>query len=161
MGSNQEWGDCDPLERLEHGVNAMANQQRWESANRLSLLWVHALVGVAAGFFMMTNGTATSFEVWLGQGEARIATGVTAMAGGVVLGFGLMHRPRNIQAESLGLSILLVWDLAMSAGFLVNLINPPHGAPAPKAYPVAIYGGYFLLLLVHILTLAIFRRKHH
>lgn len=152
-------GEQDPLDRVESGVKELVYRQAWEQTNRLSLLWVHSSVGIFAGMFMMINGTATAFELWLGQAEARTLIGSIGAFGGTVLAVGLAQKPRNMGVESFGLVVLAMWDLALMIGFLINFIDSPTGTSPPRLYPVIIYGGYFMLLSVHVLTLYLYKSR--
>lgn len=136
-------------------------RERWEEANRLGLLTVHGLVGTFAGAFILFNGTAqalTDHGAWY-----RPLTGTLALVGGAVLLLGLgLHRVFRLEVA--GLVLLAVWDAVMCVGFLVAalqaqdlVITWPWEASAPAAstrlYPIPLYGGLFLMMCVHLLTL--------
>lgn len=157
--------DDNPIDALEQVVDNIVIRQRWETGNRLGLLWCHAGVGIFAGITMLTNGTASTFELAYGD-WTRLATGIPALLGGLLLARGLLMRPRSITREAIGLGILGLWDLVMTLGFVTLLVHigqpprfflpwsiqhPPY--PLTTLYPLAVYGGYLALIAVHLYTL--------
>ena len=148
----------DPIDRLEHGVDKLAAEHRyvsaqaaWENTNRIGLLWVHAIVGVFVGVAILSQGTAASLETILGP-WARPVTGWMPLLGGLLLADGLRSRPRDVRMEALGLLLLLLWDLIMTVGFFVAFATV-LGLPTSRLYPVPVYAGYAALITVHLWTL--------
>lgn len=162
----------DPLDRLEHAVDNLAEWERWHLENRLGLLWVHSGLGICAGILMLLTGTATSFERYIGD-WTRPAMGYFGLAAGLILGSGLLRKPRSIPREVIGLSMLMVWDLAMCGGFIAAIVASPlpvewanpfngyveHINPlAPRPYAIVIYLGIAALIAIHLATLRKLRR---
>ena len=164
----------DPLDRLEEAaelvtarVQRTQSRQAYEIANRLGLLWVHGLVATLAGIQMMLWGTASQIEQVAGPG-ARFIMGPVAVVGGIALIGGLLGRPRSIHLEGLGLALIALWDLAMTAGLAwarvhqnnYRVLGPhepqPHGYV--PGYPIAVYAGLLALLVIHLWTLRLLRR---
>lgn len=154
----------DPLDRLERAAENVARRAEWETANRVGLLYVHAGVGILAGTQMLAFGSAANIEdlagVW-----TRAALGVLGLVGGLTLWLGMSRQPRSIPTEAVGLVLLGIWDLAMTLGLAWARISagdftprglfeplPPPGTYA-LPYPVAVYGGLFALICVHLWTL--------
>lgn len=165
----------DPYDRLESAAEAVmaraelaSNRILYERGNRLGLLWVHAVVGTLAGGQQLIYGSASQVEQITGP-SARLALGPLAFLGGLVLALGLSRRPRrSIPLEGVGLALLASWDLAMTAGLayarwhqhdfhLLGFHTPMPPGYVP-AYPVAVYGGMFALLVIHLATLRHLRR---
>jgi hypothetical protein len=159
----------DPLDRLEAAAEKVARRAEWETANRVGLLYVHAFVGITAGLQMFLFGSAANIEdlagIWI-----RAALGVLGIAGGLILWRGIRATPRSIPAEATGLALLGIWDLAMTLGLAWARIDsgdfsprglfeplPPPGTYA-LPYPVAVYGGLFALICVHLWTLRRLRK---
>lgn len=167
----------DPFDRLESAAEAVARRVEattarvsYERANRLGLLWTHGVVGVAAGLQMLLFGTATTIETIFGP-QARIVMGPLAFLGGTVLILGLTRHPRrSIPMEAVGLALLATWDLLMTAGlayarwhqheYHVLALNERLPQGYVSAYPIAVYGGMFALLSIHLWTLRILRRDN-
>lgn len=165
----------DAYDRLEHAAERVArraedtqNRSDYETQNRLSLLWVHAVVALLAGVQMLLYGTATQFEALFGP-QSRLLMGPLALVGGVALVWGLTRKPRRIGSEALGLSLVALWDLAMTLGLAYArihqdkwaVISPHEDLPLGyvPAYPVTVYAGMFVLLVVHLWTLRVMRRR--
>lgn len=145
--------DQDLLRAIAAGVRSLNAKRQWERDNRIALLWVHAEVGLIAGFLMLTYGTASVFHGWWGEPAARLVTGIPPILGGLILAAGLYRRPRAIPWEVVGLCIMALWDLGMSLGLAYALRHGPPGVHSIP-YPVVIYGGYFQILSVHLWTLS-------
>ncbi len=140
----------DPLARLEQGVQRLApvvDSVAWEQSNRLGLLWVHVMTGLAAGLLILMDGTAaTLLEI---HPSATVVTGVPAIAGGCILAVGLASRPRRVLVEVAGLVVLAVWDATMGIGFFISALHQPEA----RWYPFAVYLGFLALIVVHLWTL--------
>lgn len=165
----------DPFEQLQSAAEAVARRAEastsrvtYERANRLGLLWVHGVVAVMAGLQMILWGTATAIEALFGP-DSRFTMGPLAFIGGAVLLLGLTRHPRrSIPMEAIGLSVIALWDLMMTAGlayarwhqhdFHVLAITERQPQGYVSAYPMAVYGGMFALLAIHLWTLRILRR---
>lgn len=149
----------DPFSRIERALDSLSARQHWERSNRLALLWVHAFVGIGVGVNMIVNGTATVIEVLLDNTHlAGVITGTPALAGGLVLAFGLSRNPRSIQYEAVGLVLLALWDTAMTAIFMYTLTHHVGGVVV-RSYPILVYGGYLALLGVHLWSLSTILRR--
>ena len=165
--------DDEALDRLEHAAERVALAAEWERANRVGLLWVHAVIGCLAGAQMLAFGSASNIEVLVGI-WSRTALGVLGITGGLILAAGIVRRKRHltnwIELEAAGLVLLGLWDLAMTLGMLAARIaygdfsmRPPwEPLPPPGTYvlpyPIAVYGGLFALVCVHLWTLRRFKR---
>lgn len=162
----------DPFERVEVATQNLARRVVWEQGNRIGLLRVHAVVGVLAGAQMLAFGGPTQLEALFGP-PVRIILGTIGLVGGAILFSGLETTPRSIYREALGLTVLGLWDLVMTLGlawarlhstsFGLNWPSVPEPSPATgyvAPYPIAVYGGLFALIVIHLATLHKFR-KHH
>lgn len=164
----------EPFERLEvaaelvmERAEASARRVAYERGNRLSLLWIHGIVASVAGLQQILYGSATQLEVLLGP-WVRLFLGPVAIIGGLILLSGLLKRPRSIPMEAVGLSFVALWDGSMTLGLgaariLQNNYHViPFGQQLPAgyvpAYPIAVYGGMFALLVVHLWTLRLLKR---
>lgn len=165
----------DPYDRLESAAEAVVaraadarNRVSYEQGNRLGLLWVHALVSFLAGVQMLAYGSAVQIETLVGP-HVRLVMGPLGIAGGLLLAGGLHRRPRSIELEAAGLSLVALWDLAMAVGLgyarLAQRSYQPlaMGQPQPpgyvSAYPFTVYAGLFALVVIHLLTLRRLRRR--
>lgn len=175
MQTDDDHHPVDPFSRLETAANAVmeraeAGSRRiaYERGNRLSLLWIHGIVGSLAGIQQLLYGSATQIETVTGP-HARLVMGPLAFVGGVILILGLTRTPRrSIPMEAVGLTLIALWDLSMTCGLLYARLHQnefhriPFGQPLPQgyvpAYPVAVYAGMFGLLVVHLWTLRLLRR---
>lgn len=155
-----EEAERQALKVLEENCEAQ-RQFIWAQQNRLGLLWVHGLMGVLVGLLMLAFGTASNFETMIG-GWMRPFLGTLGIVGGIAIIIGLTRRPRSIRWEAIGLALLGVWDLIIMASFTTLLFErPPHlswpweviGDAYSRPYPILIYGGLLMLLLLHLLTL--------
>lgn len=165
-------GTSDPYDRLERAAELVAARSEWERSNRVGLLWVHAVVGCLAGAQMLLYGSASNIEALVGV-WSRTALGLLGLVGGATLAAGIIrrkrHRSRWIEFEAFGLLFLGLWDLAMCAGMFVARVKAgdftPRSVfePLPAAgtyvlpYPIAVYGGLFALVCVHLWTLRRFK----
>lgn len=160
----------DPFERIEVATESLARRVIWEQGNRIGLLRCHATVGVLAGAQMLAFGSAATLEALAGV-WVRSFLGVLGVIGGLILFWGLHRSPRSITLEALGLTLLGLWDLVMTLGLAwaryhstsfglkwpwVHLPPPEAGFVVP--YPVAVYGGLFALICIHMWTLRKFRK---
>lgn len=155
------------LERIQAAADALARRVLWEQGNRIGLLAVHSAAAFVAGGQQLLYGSAVAVEsevgVWI-----RPFFGIVAILGAVTLSSGLRAKPRSIVREFWGLLLIGSWDLAMTLGLLwarlaqENFAPIPWGTPQPdhyvSAYPVAVYGGLFALIVIHLLTLRTFRK---
>lgn len=162
--------DDDPFQRIERATQALARRVLWEQGNRIGLLRVHAAVGILAGVQILAFGSAASIEALVGVG-VRMLLGVLGVLGGSLLWWGLRKSPRSITLEGIGLALLGIWDLTMTLGLAwarahstsfglkwpwVRLPPPEDGFVVP--YPIAVYGGMFALIVIHLLTLRKFKK---
>ena len=157
----------DAYDRLEQAAENVATRAEWERANRVGLLWVHAVVGFVAGLQMLLYGSASTIEASVGV-WSRAALGGMGVLGGVLLAGGIV-RGRSVVLEALGLAVIGLWDALMAVGFIVarvragqfsprNLLEPiPDGYVLP--YPISIYLGLAALIAVHLWTLRRFVRS--
>ncbi|MBT56583.1 MAG: hypothetical protein CMF72_24685 [Mameliella sp.] len=136
----------DALQRHVEAVEAVTAQATWENTNRIGLLWVHAGIGIVGGVLILARGGSTALNE-LNAAWGPI-TGWVALMGGLMLADGLSHDPRSVPREATGLFAMLAWDLIMGVGFIIAAAE--NGT---QPYPVAIYGGLALLILVHLFTL--------
>lgn len=161
--------DINPLDRLESAAEVVmeraeitARRVMYERGNRLGLLWVHAVVGMLAGTQQLLWGSATQIEAITGP-HMRLFMGPLAMVGGIILAAGLISKPRSIPMEAIGLGFIACWDFCMTVGlayarwsqhdFHILPVSQPMVTGYVPAYPVAVYGGMFALLVIHLLTL--------
>ncbi len=135
---------------------------RRETANRLSLLHIHAFVGLFAGTLVLFAGSGGIFgthEAWLTP-----LSGALAVLGGAVLLTGMVRRTPVLRLQVTGLVVLALWDVVMLTGFVATaagagqvLIDWPWRAvdrlPATSLYPIVLYVGLLLMMVVHLLTL--------
>lgn len=147
--------------RVPSATRRPLTAQEWEQTNRLGLLLVHALVGLIAGLLMLFNGTNATFDRY---GEwVRPTTGALAFVGGALLAAGLARRSVSVRLEVVGLALLSLWALVMTAGFAgaVARAGDPVIAwpwealgtvPPERLYPIAIYGGLALMTVLHFCT---------
>lgn len=163
----------DAFDRLEEAAEKVALRFEWERANRVGLLWVHAVVGSLAGVQMLLFGSASNIEAMVGV-WSRSALGFLGVAGGFILAVGILRRKRHdrywIEFEAFGLALLAVWDLAMMLGMAVARYKAGDFSPRPLfeplpepgtyvlPYPIAVYGGLFALVCVHLWTLRRFKK---
>ncbi len=158
----------DAYERLEAAAERITARSEYESANRRGLLWVHAIVGMVAGFQILMFGGPGNVERLIGV-QVRPVLGGLAFTGGFLLGMGLAARPRNLTREMWGLLMLAAWDVCMVAGLLWARISAGRFAPLEwlehqpatgyvVPYPIAVYTGYLALIGLHLWTLRRLRR---
>lgn len=144
----------------------LRGREQWEQANRRGLLMVHGFVGTFAGLLILFNGTAKVLD---DHGSFyRPLTGGLALAGGALLLAGLtLHRAMRLEVA--GLVLLALWDLAMTAGFVVTAFAAAEvsitwpwqavsGVSSVRLYPIALYVGLFVMMCVHLVTLRQIRR---
>lgn len=156
----------ESLARAAAAADRLEDRFTWEQANRLGLLRVHAIVGILGGIQILLYGGPSNLEESLGV-WTRPALGVLAVVGGTILALGLARRPRDIGLEAVGLSLVGLWDLAMTLGLAWTRIEQGEYAPIPltqaldptyvRPYPVTVYAGLFALICIHLWTL---RRMH-
>jgi hypothetical protein len=155
----------DPFDRLEKGVKRIApwvERSKWETGNRIGLLWVHAIVGLFSGPQMALWGSATIIESAVGIWTRPILASL-AFGGGMFLALGLTHKPRSIPLEVIGLTLIGTWDLFMTAGLVFARWHQHDWSIIPldetlpegyaSAYPQMVYAGLFALIVVHLATL--------
>ena len=163
----------DAFDRLEQAAERVAQEAIWERGNRRGLLWVHAVVGVLAGAQMLAFGSASNIELLVGV-WSRTVLGVLGIVGGFVLALGVIRRSRHrrywIELEASGLVLIGLWDLLMCLGMAWARIaagdfhTRPLWEPLPPPgtyvlpYPIAVYGGLFALVVVHLWTLRRFKK---
>ena len=163
----------DAFDRLEEAAESLVLRSEWERANRVGLLWVHAVVGCTAGVQMMLYGSASNIEALVGV-WSRAALGILGISGGLILAAGIFRRKRHqsywIEFEAAGLLLLAAWDFAMMAGMLAARLMAGDFAPRalfeplPPAgtyvlpYPISVYAGLFALVCVHLWTLRRFKK---
>lgn len=135
---------------------------RRETANRLSLLHIHAFIGLFAGTLILFAGSGEIFgahDAWLAP-----VSGLLAALGGALLLVGMVRRTPVLPLQVAGLVVLAVWDLVMVTGFVATafssgevLIDWPWRAvdrlPTTTLYPIVLYVGLLLMMVVHLLTL--------
>jgi hypothetical protein len=163
----------DAFDRLEHAAERVAATATWERANRVGLLWVHAVVGVLAGGQMLAFGSASNIEAMVGV-WSRSALGVLGIVGGLALALGILRRKRRrrywLEIEATGLALIGLWDGCMCIGMAAARIMAGDFAPRPPwealpppgtyvlPYPIAVYGGLCALVCVHLWTLRRFKK---
>lgn len=163
---------ADALDQLEAAAVRLALRAEWEQGNRRGLLWVHALLGIAAGTAICLYGAAPNIEalgVW-----TRSVLGFAGLSGGLLLAAGLiLRRTRPLHSpwltlEVCGLGIMGLWDgsicLALLAARVQDIDQNGWGIrmltePLPPAgtyvlpYPIAVYFALFALICIHLWTL--------
>lgn len=161
----------DPFERVEAAARALARRVLWEQGNRIGLLRCHAAVGLVAGAQMLAFGSTTTLEVLFGP-PIRMVLGVLGIVGGIALFVGVHATPRSIVQEATGLFLLGLWDLLMTLGLTYARLHsstfglrwpwtpmPPVNSGYVPPYPIAVYGGMFALICIHLYTLHTFRKS--
>lgn len=161
--------DYDPYGRIETAAEKLARRVTWEQGNRIGLLSVHAIAGILGGAQQIMYGSAPNIETAFGT-WVRIIFGTLALIGGCILFSGLNAHPRSIKREAAGLSLLAAWDALMTLGLLwaridshdFSLLGFNEKIPLGYVvtYPLAVYGGLFALIMVHLSTLHKFRKYH-
>lgn len=144
------------------GENRDAQRQFvWAQQNRHGLLRIHGWSGISIGASMLFFGTASTFEDTMGLWVRWVLAGL-GILGGVLVTWGVSQTPRHIKVEGAGITILALWDLAISASFVAifakvppQLVWPwePLDTTTPRVYPVFVYATLFALLLLHAWTL--------
>lgn len=156
------------LGRLASDAEALVNENRgaqeqfiWAQQNRHGLLRIHGWSGITIGVAMLFFGTASSFEDSMGL-WVRWALGAGGIVGGALVTWGVSQTPRHIRTEGAGITILALWDLAISASFVAifaktppDLVWPWEALPTttPRVYPVFVYATLLALLALHAWTL--------
>lgn len=166
---NDEHPPIDPLDRLQDAAEVVVLRAQWEQANRVGLLWIHAILGLTAGTQMILFGSAANIEEVVGL-WSRTALGFLGISGGILLALGLLRVPRSITLEAIGLALLGLWDLFMALGmtwarlaagdFHTRALNVPLPPPGTYVlpYPISVYAGLFALIVVHLWTLRRLKR---
>ncbi len=143
----------DPLDRLEASIDELEFKEKYASRNRMSLLIVHALVGVAVGATILRFGIPLSFSFLGLTDELRLALGLIPFLGGLILLGGLLFN-RLVVAEGTGMTLLLVWDVWMVAGFM----EAYKIMATPNPYPIFIYVGLSAFMTIHLFTFYVFMK---
>lgn len=143
----------DPLDRIDEGLTRIARRQAYADRNRLTLLAIHGIGGVAITALLFHDGPAPAVADALGDhiDLFNLLPGI----GGALLLAGLLAR-RFLPLEAPGMGLLLAWDVAMAGIFYTTArTSATDGDPATIAvtYPVAVYAILGALMVTHLLTL--------
>lgn len=151
-----------PLDRLEATAQRISDRATYENNNRISLLWIHGLVGFLASIQMLVYGSASTVETALGP-WMRIVLATLGILGGGFLLAGVAKKPRSLGLEAVGLCLLFAFDLVILLGIAYARFKQDQwapiglGEPIPAgyvvAYPITIYAGLSALIVVHLVTL--------
>lgn len=153
--TDRERGDMEQnpnlFDSMSQWFETLAQKTRYEERNRLTLLGIHATMGVLIGALIIADGGP---QVAQYLNVDHVSLGLPAFVGGSLLWVGLLAN-RNLRLEAFGMTLMLIWDLFMCGLFVVAALG---GAPAYSAslYPIALYGGMAALMSVHLWTLLTF-----
>ncbi len=148
-------------EHLKHSDAAVIRSER----NRLSMLHVHALFGMAIGaLFSLVGQDGMRGATWTVARMipgAPVSLGMLLFSGGLILAVATMRRA--VRWEMVGLWILLFWytTVAVSFGsalFLWLGAGMPGGAAKPSMYGPLLYCHFSIIMSVHLKTLRKIRR---
>jgi hypothetical protein len=142
-----------PLDRLEEIAIPLAVRQTYDEQNRLALLMIHGLGGLATTFLMFRDHLSVTQQVLMG--EWAMPFNVLPGLGGAILLLGLAWG-RRLLLEGVGMAILLAWDFGMVRMFVEASQRFPHDhdpRTVSTLYPLSIYGQLGMLLAVHAWTL--------
>lgn len=140
--------DSAPLfDSMSRWFEVLANKSRYEENNRLTLLGIHATMGVLIGALIISDGGPLAAQA---AGVSSLSLGLPALFGGFLLWTGLLAG-RNLRLEAFGMTLLVMWDWFMCALFILAALD--HSAVSSSLYPIALYGGLGALMMVHLYTL--------
>lgn len=159
----------EELKRLTDELHAAWKQER---ATRLSLLRLHALMGILVGTLIITTGAASKAEADFGL-WVRPMLGGLALASGAVLLLGIRRLDTNYRLECLGLILMGLWDTLMAVvitGVMFTYRGPwvlpgAHLVPSmpdaqPRPYAVVVYLALALMVWgVHLRAVLADRRR--
>lgn len=135
----------DPVDIAHDALERLASRQRYDERNRLALLIVHGVMGVAVGALILIDSPPAAWVDWVGTGREAWLAG-PALAGGATLLAGLAAG-RHLILEAAGMAGILAWDALMVATFVKG--DGP-------AYPTALYLGLAALMTIHVVTLCLY-----
>jgi hypothetical protein len=132
----------DLYSRAEEALVSLEYRSRYDEKNRLELLAVHGIKGLALGLLIYHAGAPESWNTEFGA-QAAFFLAAPAFFGGLLLLLGLTWN-RNIFLEALGMIGLLTWDLLMVYVMVKQAATP---------YVPVIYLSMAALMLIHVKTL--------
>lgn len=131
-----------PWDRAEEALVALETRTQYDEKNRLELLAVHGIKGLALGPLLYNFGGPDAWYTVFGH-SSIVFLAAPAFFGGLLLLLGLAWN-RNIVAEAVGMAGLLLWDGLMIFTMIV-------GDAAP--YVVVVYASMAALMCIHVRTL--------
>ncbi len=142
----------EPLDELEVLTDKLAVRASYSEKNRFSLLAVHASLSVYVGISIFKYGGPDNFKdinnipQWFPH-----ALWMLPLMGGFFLGIGLMKN-RDVWFEATGMTMILIWDLLMTIGFMIAW----YQGTLVSLYPIGIYAGLSTFMCIHLRTLGKF-----
>lgn len=133
----------DPFHRAEKALLSLEQRSRYDESNRIALLVIHGVMGVVVGFLMMAYGAPDAWRQVVGPDRDWMLALPAAIGGFLLLG-GLLVFNRNMLLESIGMTLILIWDCVMVFILQKFGLNP---------YAVAVYASMAALMGVHVFTL--------
>jgi hypothetical protein len=132
----------NPWDRAEEALVALEQRTQYDERNRLELLFVHAMKGMAVGVLMAAYGPPDAWLLEFGTHSAFFLW-APALVGGIALMAGLLWN-RNILLEAIGMMSLIAWDCLMIYTLGKSGTNP---------YALGVYAGVAGLMFIHLRTL--------
>lgn len=138
----------EDLDKVITSIEQLETKNSYNEKNRSQLLVIHAFIGMGVGVCILWLGGPESFSGLVTEPHTKFLLGAVPLVGGAILFLGLVLG-RKLVLESLGMTLLLIWDLWMGYGFIWALANVGGANP----YPLVIYGGFAAFMCVHLGTL--------
>lgn len=167
-----DYKDGELSDELAHLTTLLNNAYERERRIRISLLRLHAWMGISAGIAISFTGAGAlmeqNFGIWI-----RDVLGLVSFTAGVVLLLGLRRKGGKMTMELLGLAMMASWYTAMILSF-IGLI---HGYGAewtfaipglhtelpvdqPRPFPLLVYSTLTTMVLgVHLRAVLYDRRS--
>ncbi len=143
-----------------HGLQDAAAAVRQSEANRMTLLYVHAITAAVTAPLFAWYGAVTglpgpSWTVVHKVPGSWIVMAAVLAVGGMVLGFGTTSRHRR--SAMIGLSLIMVWYGTMTATFLTAtglwLAAGADPARMPAIYAASVYIHPAIVMFIHLRTI--------
>lgn len=139
-------------------LEVLGRRARYDELNRLALLLVHAIGGLAFGACFIVFGVPASWQTgWSSTDPAQAIATAVPILGGATLAGGLLCG-RHLVAEAVGMLVLLGWEAA-GVVVVVRWIKIAH--PGPLQYQVVLYALPAVLMTIHMVTLTRYLREEH